>query len=70
MQGAQLVRIQRKCANETKVRGAWMENPTVYMLPKMIENNKFNELLSDSIENKGWEVKRVYQKRSNQTEKK
>lgn len=34
-----------------------MENPTVYMLPKMIENNKFNELLSDSIENKGWEVK-------------
>jgi glycosyltransferase involved in cell wall biosynthesis len=34
-----------------------MENPTVYMLPKMIDNNKFNELLSDSIENKGWEVK-------------
>ncbi|WJH30917.1 hypothetical protein N6H13_10210 [Paenibacillus sp. CC-CFT742] len=34
-----------------------MENPTVYMLPKVIENNKFNELLSGSIENKGWEVR-------------
>ncbi|MCM3135338.1 glycosyltransferase [Paenibacillus polysaccharolyticus] len=39
-----------------------MENPTVYMLPKMIENNKFNELLSGSIENKGWEVKQFTKK--------
>ncbi|KQY91668.1 hypothetical protein ASD24_23340 [Paenibacillus sp. Root52] len=39
-----------------------MREPIVYMLPKMIKTNKFNELLSQSIEDEGWDVKHFSKK--------